>query len=343
MSETNNIYKHIKAILIISLFIFIAFGSMEEEKDVNFGYILSEKKSPIPTKEIIGHYTCCESDLASDDMEYFGHVAIKLNLYNDNTFDLETWEQGKITYLSFGSYKNNVEKIQEADNFGNITDTWYKHYIILNQLRDFGQSGVIQSTVFEYLQQNYDFQNLPKKILVNNNIPSNSWNKNIKCQITENGIILDKFGGNLYWGAQKKNKFKKNSKKAYPNNYYKEIALQSNNEIKSTEINSTNTQTEVQEIDTKRTPKRNTNRIQRVKEKMNKITAKKIQAIINDADGYTNVRSGKSTSSEILFKIYENDVFEILETNMEQEKWWKIKFNNNIGYMHKSRIKIITN
>ena len=59
---------------------------------------------------------------------------------------------------------------------------------------------------------------------------------------------------------------------------------------------------------------------------------------INDPDGYTNVREGKSSKSEILFQIYEDEKF-IIQNN--EEDWWLIEFNGNHGYIHNSRISII--
>jgi hypothetical protein len=59
---------------------------------------------------------------------------------------------------------------------------------------------------------------------------------------------------------------------------------------------------------------------------------------INDPDGYTNVRKGKSSKSEILFQIYENEKF-IIQNN--EGDWWLIEFNGNQGYIHNSRVSII--
>ena len=59
---------------------------------------------------------------------------------------------------------------------------------------------------------------------------------------------------------------------------------------------------------------------------------------INDPDGYTNVREGKSSKSEILFQIYEDEKF-IIQNN--EGDWWLIEFNDNHGYIHNSRISII--
>jgi len=59
--------------------------------------------------------------------------------------------------------------------------------------------------------------------------------------------------------------------------------------------------------------------------------------VIDDSDGWSNVRSGKSTQSSILFRIYENQRFKILRT---EGKWSYIDYNGRKGYMHNSVIKI---
>ena len=69
--------------------------------------------------------------------------------------------------------------------------------------------------------------------------------------------------------------------------------------------------------------------------------------VINDPDGYTNVRADKSSSSSIIYEIHdENKRFEILDDNTG---WWKIKFDIDeypyeiIGFIHNSRIELIGN
>lgn len=68
--------------------------------------------------------------------------------------------------------------------------------------------------------------------------------------------------------------------------------------------------------------------------------------VINDPDGYTNIRANKSSSSEVIYEIYENKKFEILDDNSE---WWKIKFAIDeypyeiIGFIHYSRVERIDN
>ena len=62
---------------------------------------------------------------------------------------------------------------------------------------------------------------------------------------------------------------------------------------------------------------------------------------INDPDGYTNVRAGKSTSTEIIHQIFnENKLFEVLD---DSENWWKIKIDfegdeTKIGYIYYTKV-----
>jgi|GEM_PF-4645642 len=63
--------------------------------------------------------------------------------------------------------------------------------------------------------------------------------------------------------------------------------------------------------------------------------------IINDPDGYTNLRNIPSNKSEIVAKIIEGEFFYFRPT---QDNWWFIKrCDGTEGYMHKSRIKEIDN
>jgi energy-coupling factor transporter transmembrane protein EcfT len=62
-------------------------------------------------------------------------------------------------------------------------------------------------------------------------------------------------------------------------------------------------------------------------------------AVINDPDGYTNIRSSQGTNYNILGIIREGEQFYVRTTSGD---WWQIKSQNGIiGYMHKSRIQII--
>ena len=58
---------------------------------------------------------------------------------------------------------------------------------------------------------------------------------------------------------------------------------------------------------------------------------------ISDPDGYTNGREGKSTSSKILGTIKSGETIEVLNN---KGNWWQVMIKDNeIGYIHKSRIK----
>ncbi|MBK7132263.1 MAG: SH3 domain-containing protein [Bacteroidales bacterium] len=63
-------------------------------------------------------------------------------------------------------------------------------------------------------------------------------------------------------------------------------------------------------------------------------------AMINDLDGFVNVRADKNSSSEILFKIKKGEFFLCVPTS---ENWWKIdNFYTKSGFVHKSRIQLIS-
>ena len=58
---------------------------------------------------------------------------------------------------------------------------------------------------------------------------------------------------------------------------------------------------------------------------------------ISDPDGYTNVREGKSTSSKIITTVDSGLPIRVLDTT---GNWWQVMTRDNeIGYIHKSRIK----
>ncbi len=62
-----------------------------------------------------------------------------------------------------------------------------------------------------------------------------------------------------------------------------------------------------------------------------------IDAIIQDPDGYTNLRKDKNTSSEVLQKIKSGEHIEVLNST---EDWFLIKTSDGKqGYVHKSRVK----
>ena len=63
--------------------------------------------------------------------------------------------------------------------------------------------------------------------------------------------------------------------------------------------------------------------------------------VINDPDGYTNLRSGAGTGFEVVERILETDIFDYYPTS--ESNWWSV---TNIrtcssGYVHKSRIQLL--
>src|SRR5690606_28726670 len=58
---------------------------------------------------------------------------------------------------------------------------------------------------------------------------------------------------------------------------------------------------------------------------------------INDPDGYTNVRSGKSTNDSINFKIFKDEYFYYEST--DSESWlFATNMDGKSGFIHKSRV-----
>jgi len=64
-----------------------------------------------------------------------------------------------------------------------------------------------------------------------------------------------------------------------------------------------------------------------------------IKAVINDPDGYTNVRSTPSANAEILARVEKDIPF---HTYYQKGNWWQVKTKEGkIGYMYHNRIWII--
>lgn len=61
-------------------------------------------------------------------------------------------------------------------------------------------------------------------------------------------------------------------------------------------------------------------------------------AIINDSDGYTNVRSGPGSKYKIIGRIYEGNMFFALPTG---DQWWRVEEGDLKGWMHRSRVELI--
>lgn len=63
-----------------------------------------------------------------------------------------------------------------------------------------------------------------------------------------------------------------------------------------------------------------------------------IIATIDDPDGYVNVRSMKSSDSDVVARVYEGEEF---HTYLQKGNWWQVMTKDGkVGYMHTSRIKI---
>jgi len=63
-------------------------------------------------------------------------------------------------------------------------------------------------------------------------------------------------------------------------------------------------------------------------------------AVIQDPDGYTNVRSGAGKDFPVLTIIRENSIFYVFES---AGQWWQIIGPDDMrGYIHRSRVKFFT-
>ena len=63
-----------------------------------------------------------------------------------------------------------------------------------------------------------------------------------------------------------------------------------------------------------------------------------IPALINDKDGFVNVRSGKSAKSSVVGKIEKDKVFFFIPS---KGNWYKISYHNQgkcVGFVHKSKV-----
>jgi len=66
-----------------------------------------------------------------------------------------------------------------------------------------------------------------------------------------------------------------------------------------------------------------------------------LPAVIEDPDGFTYVRSMKSSASQIVAKINKNERF---CTFHQSENWWQVKTaQGKVGDVHVSRIKLLAN
>jgi hypothetical protein len=61
-----------------------------------------------------------------------------------------------------------------------------------------------------------------------------------------------------------------------------------------------------------------------------------IRAVIQDPDGFTNVRSGPSLNDDVVARVYLGEIF---ETFRQDGSWWQVRTKDGVvGFMHVSRI-----
>lgn len=64
-------------------------------------------------------------------------------------------------------------------------------------------------------------------------------------------------------------------------------------------------------------------------------------AIITDPDGFTNVRAGKGTNTNIIYELKTNEDFIVYPSS---DKWWKVQLNNGQhGYIFHDRVQLVDN
>jgi hypothetical protein len=64
-----------------------------------------------------------------------------------------------------------------------------------------------------------------------------------------------------------------------------------------------------------------------------------VEAVIDDPDGYTNIRSGQGTQHSIIVRVNEGEVFYVIP--QQSKDWWPVRTKDNkYGYMHRSRIRV---
>ena len=65
----------------------------------------------------------------------------------------------------------------------------------------------------------------------------------------------------------------------------------------------------------------------------------RLTAVIDDPDGFTNLRSQKSASSQVVARVDQGEPF---YTYTQDGNWWQVMTRDGkVGYMHVSRIKIV--
>jgi len=64
-----------------------------------------------------------------------------------------------------------------------------------------------------------------------------------------------------------------------------------------------------------------------------------LPAVIDDADGFTNVRAGRGPKTDIVAVVKSDEQF---RTYKQDTKWWQVKTRDGVvGYIHVSRIRLL--
>jgi|GEM_PF-1252796 len=65
------------------------------------------------------------------------------------------------------------------------------------------------------------------------------------------------------------------------------------------------------------------------------------RAVIDDPDGYTNVRSGPGTQFDIIAEVRQGEIFRV--TPRGHAEWWHVLTPDGraMGFMHRSRIRLL--
>ena len=64
-------------------------------------------------------------------------------------------------------------------------------------------------------------------------------------------------------------------------------------------------------------------------------------AVIDDPDGYTNVRAGQGTNYDVVTTVLEDEAFYVSPQGGDQD-WWPVRTTSgHSGFMHRSRIDLV--
>ena len=70
------------------------------------------------------------------------------------------------------------------------------------------------------------------------------------------------------------------------------------------------------------------------------LRAAEYTAVIDDPDGFTNLRQAPGPSARVIAKVQAGEKF--VARGSAEEDWWHVKLDSGVeGYMHKSRIKML--